>query len=473
MRQKFVQYITEQELFGPGAHLIVGVSGGADSVCLLRLLYEIQEEWGLTLSVVHINHGIRGQEADEDAAYVEHLAGCWHLPFFCVKENVPEIAREQGLTEEEAGRELRYREFENIRERQGADWIAVAHHQEDQAETVLFQLLRGSGMRGLTGMSPKRGHIIRPLLGTSRSEIEKYLQQKKIAFRQDSTNDDIQYTRNYIRKELLPQLEQHFNQQVVRHLAEMAGDAGQWCEYMDEQAKPAVERILQRQGQREMSLDIKALLQEKKVIRDEVLRAFFSFGIQGGKDVLRVHYRQVGELLYKETGKRLYLPNRTVVERRYDKLFIYPEQSGEKEAFYLECDIPSVNIVDMDGENSRITLSLKQREELPQEIPQKDYTKWFDYDKIMGSLVLRNPREGDFLVIDEEGHRKKLSRYYIDEKVPVSARKSQLILAEGSKVLWAIPGRIGTDYKITKKTKRVLVVTKERIRHERGNQGVD
>lgn len=459
MKQKFVQYITEQALFAPGAHLVVGVSGGADSVCLLRLLCEIQEEWDLTLSVVHINHGIRGQEADEDAAYVAQLAKRWHLPFFLVEEDVPKLAREQGLSEEEAGRELRYREFESIRQSRGANGIAVAHHQEDQAETVLFQLLRGSGVRGLTGMLPKRGHIVRPLLGMSRREIEEYLAKEKIFYRQDSTNDDIHYARNYIRKELFPLLEQRLNQQVVRHLAELAGDAGQWCEYIDEQAKPVVERLLQRQKEGELALDIKALLQEKKVIRDEVLRAFFSYGIKGGKDVSRTHYCQVWELLHKETGKRVYLPDRTVVERRYDKLYIYQEQAEEKEALYVECNIPSVNIVDMDGENSRIALTVKSRADLPKEIPQKDYTKWFDYDKILGSLVLRNPREGDFLIIDEEGHRKKLSRYFIDEKLPASVRKDQLILAEGNKVLWVIPGRMSTDYKITKKTKRVLVVS--------------
>ena len=282
MKQKFVQYITEQALFAPGAHLVVGVSGGADSVCLLRLLCEIQEEWDLTLSVVHINHGIRGQEADEDAAYVAQLAKRWHLPFFLVEEDVPKLAREQGLSEEEAGRELRYREFESIRQSRGANGIAVAHHQEDQAETVLFQLLRGSGVRGLTGMLPKRGHIVRPLLGMSRREIEEYLAKEKIFYRQDSTNDDIHYARNYIRKELFPLLEQRLNQQVVRHLAELAGDAGQWCEYIDEQAKPVVERLLQRQKEGELTLDIKALLQEKKVIRDEVLRAFFCLWHQGG-----------------------------------------------------------------------------------------------------------------------------------------------------------------------------------------------
>ena len=327
-------------------------------------------------------------------------------------------------------------------------------------------------MRGLSGMAPKRGRIIRPLLGMTRREIEEYLQSEKISYRQDSTNEDTRYARNYIRKELLPQLEQRLNRQVVRHLTEVAGDVRQWREFIEGQAKPVAERVIHREKEG-VSLDIEALLQEEKVIRDEVLRSFFGQGIKGGKDVLRIHYRQVHELLCKETGKRLYLPDRTVIERRYDKLFLLKNTGEEKEFFYLECDIPSVNIVDVDGENSRITLTVMNRAELPQEIPQKDYTKWFDYDKIESSLVLRNPCEGDFFVLDEEGHRKKLSRYYIDQKLPASERDRQLVLAEGNKILWSLHGRMGADYKVTKNTKHVLVVARERIHHERRNQGID
>lgn len=472
MKQKFVRFIREHALFAPGDHIVVGVSGGADSVCLLQLLYEIQEEWGLSLSVVHIDHGIRGQEARDDAAYTEQLAERMSLPFFLVKKNVPELARELGKTEEEAGRELRYQEFERIRKEQGADWIAVAHHEDDQAETILFQVLRGSGVRGLSGMAPRRERIVRPLLGMTRREIEEYLQREQLLYRQDSTNEDTSYSRNYIRKELLPQLEQRLNQQVVRHLAEMAGDVRQWREFIESRAKPVAKRIIRREEDG-ISLEIEELLKEEKVIQDEVLRSFFSQGIKGTKDILRIHYRQVHELLHKETGKRLELPGRSVIERRYDKLFMITDTGEEKGFFYLECDIPSENIVNVDGENNRITLTVRNRADLPQEIPQKDYTKWFDYDKIECSLVLRNPCEGDFFVLDGEGHRKKLSRYYIDQKIPASGRGRQLVLAEGNKILWTIPGRISADYKVTKSTKHVLVVTRERIHHERGNQGID
>lgn len=458
MKQKLIEYIKKQELFEYGAHILTGVSGGADSVCLLHLLYKMRQEWKLTLTAVHMNHGIRGQEADEDASFVQQLCRTWNIPFFLVQENIPEAARKSGMTEEEAGREWRYREFERLRKELGADRIAVAHHQDDQAETVLFQLLRGSGMRGLTGMSPKRGKIIRPLLGTSRAEIETYLQENHLAYRQDSTNSDLHYSRNYIRRELLPQIRDHMNHQVVRHLADVAADAGQWCDYIERQAEKAIGQIIKEEENGTISLDCNTFLRQEKVIADEVLRAFFSAGVMGAKDVMRIHYRQVWELLRKETGKRIYLPGKMVVERRYDKLFLYQENNREPVDIFVECPVPSQNIVTINGENSCITLMCRRRSDLPQEIPQKDYTKWFDYDMINNGLVLRNPCEGDYLTIDEEGHRKKLSRYYMDQKIPVADRQRQLVLAEGNKVLWAFPDRMGTDYKITDKTKCVLVV---------------
>lgn len=482
MKQEFVQYIKKHKLFEPGAHIIVGVSGGADSLCLLHLLCKIQTEWNLTLSIVHVNHGIRGKEAEEDANYVAQLADEWNLPFFLIHEDVKTLAKQKGKTEEEAGRDLRYDEFERIRKEQGADWIAVAHHQDDQAETILFQMLRGSSVRGIMGMPPKRGNIIRPLLNMNRRQIENYLAQENITYRQDYTNEDTKYARNYIRKELLPQLEQNLNSQAARHITEMASDAREWLTYIEKQAKPVAKELISENEAGEIVLDIPALMQQEKVICDEVLRMYFEKGICGAKDITRKHYEQVRELWEKETGKKICLPNQMIAERRYDRLYLYSDNKETLQSDVLnskfpmqnlECGIPSVNIVNRNEEDIRITFTLVNRKDLPQEIPEKDYTKWFDYDKIRDDLSLRNPREGDFIILDKSGHRKKLNRYFIDQKIPASQRKEQLVLAEGSNVLWVIPGRIGADYKITESTTKVLVVTKERVCYERGNQSID
>lgn len=472
MKEQMRQYIEKNQLFSPGDKIVVGVSGGADSVCLLHLLKAWQREWKLSLYVVHIHHGIRGKEADSDAAFVEELSKQLSLPFFLVEGKVPCIATELGISEEEAGRKFRYEEMERIRQERGADWIAVAHHRDDQAETVLFRLFRGSGVRGLAGMAPKRNRIIRPLLFAGRREIEMYLRQQDYAWCEDSTNKEFAYSRNRIRGQILPMAEEQINAQAGRHIAEVAADVARWRDYLERKALQAAEGIIVTKGEEELLL-LEPFEKQEEAVQEELIRLFITRRIPGAKDVMRIHYEQLWELIRQGTGKRLYLPGEMVVERCYDSLRLFRDREQPLEPISIACQVPSVNIVEMDSGLYRILLEVKNREELAGKIPEKDYTKWFDYDKINSGLTLRNPRDGDFFVMDEQGHRKKLARYYMDRKLARGLRNRQLVLADGSHILWAFPERISEDYKIKKNTKRVLVITKERIRHEGRDQGID
>lgn len=472
MKENMIRYIQKHQLVSPGDKIVVGVSGGADSVCLLHLLNECQREWKLSLFVVHIHHGIRGAEAAGDARFVEELAEQLSLPFFLVEGDVPVMAKETGMSEEEAGRKFRYEELERIRREQKADHIAVAHHRDDQAETVLFRLFRGTGVRGLAGMAPARGAVIRPLLFAGRQEIRDYLRQQGLAWREDSTNENTVYSRNWIRRVLLPQVTEQINAQTAQHIAETASDAARWKDFVGRISRQAAKEVLAQQKGQEI-LVLAPFFQQDEVIQDELLRLFLDRGMPGVKDVSRLHYEQLRQLAYQEPGKRLDLPQGIVVRREYDCIRLYEGGQDEPESVYMECRIPSVNIVEMDGEMYQIAIEVRNREELVGEIPQKDYTKWFDYDRIKNNLVLRNAEEGDFFVLDQWGHKKKLARYYMDQKIPKKQRKSQLVLADGSHVMWAFPGRMSEAYKINKNTTRVLVATKERIRHEGRDHGID
>ena len=197
----------EHHMLTPGDRVVAGVSGGADSVCLLFVLLKIREEIPFSLHGVHVNHGIR-KEAGEDAAYVEQLCSQFGLPFILVKENVRERAAAEKRSEEEMGRLVRYQAFESVMKSVGANKIAVAHNSNDQAETMLFHLFRGSGLSGLCGIRPVRDHIIRPILCLERKEIEQYLEERKIAYCKDATNEEDDYTRNRIRHHILPYAEQ-------------------------------------------------------------------------------------------------------------------------------------------------------------------------------------------------------------------------------------------------------------------------
>jgi tRNA(Ile)-lysidine synthase len=459
--EKMLDFCREENLIQRGDGIVVGLSSGVDSVCLLHLLYEMREMLGISLYVLHVHHMIRREEADRDAAMAENMADRLGLPFCLVRKDVKKIAEESGLTVEEAGRNVRYEAFESYRTKVGADKIAVAHHQNDQAETVLFHLLRGTGPRGLCGIPARRGCIIRPLLGVSESEIQEYVKEHHLKFAVDSTNLVPDYMRNKIRLTLLPYMERELNARAVRHIAETAEKNNRWKNYIEREGKRAFERIAEK---KEGNIDIvaDAFQREDPVMQDEVIRLVFSEFIPGAKDICQVHYEQARELFYGNSGRRIHFPGHLMAVREYDVIRFGISEKEEKENVRVACRIPSVHIVNVGMETFRFSFYLEKRADLPVEIPQKDYTKWFDYDMIKDGLVLRSPREGDYFVLNDRGDRKKLNRYYMDQKIPCGKRADQLVLASGSHVLWAIPNRISAACKITEQTKTVLVVTKER-----------
>ncbi|MCH5252833.1 MAG: tRNA lysidine(34) synthetase TilS [Lachnospiraceae bacterium] len=463
MKERLIDFNNRHHLFSRGDSIVIGVSGGADSVCLLRLLSEIKEEYELSLSVLHVHHGIRGGEADRDAAFVENMAGCLGLPFSLVKKDVPEVAERMGLTLEEAGRRIRYEAFEEYLKKTGGNRIALAHHQDDLAETVLFHLFRGSGPRGLAGIPVKRGAIIRPLLFAGREEIESWLKEKGYDYCEDSTNASREYTRNKIRHELLPFATREINNRAAEHIVRAAEKLADWQQYVEKEGQNAYERLVRRDGEK-ICLKVIPFHDTNSVLQGEVLRRIFEEMIPGAKDIGEIHYEMVQGLAEKESGKIISLPQGIFAVRNYEEIYFFREtEPKEEKEVYIECEVPSQHIVNRNGNYYHISIRVEERENLPVEIPQKDYTKWFDYDKINSSLLLRNPREGDFFVLDSEGRTKKLNRYFIDRKIPAGERAEQLVLADGAHVLWVIPDRISAEYKITKHTKRVLVVTKERI----------
>jgi tRNA(Ile)-lysidine synthase len=461
LAEKMLNFCREQNLIQKGDGIVVGVSSGMDSVCLLHLLYEVRETLEISLYVLHVHHMIRGEEADRDAVMAQHMAEEMGLPFCLVKKEVKKIAEESGLTEEEAGRKVRYEAFETYRKAVGADKIAVAHHQDDQAETVLFHLFRGTGPRGICGIPARRDHIIRPLLGVSRNEIQNYVKEKQLAYAVDSTNLVPDYTRNKIRLSLLPYIERELNAQAVRHIAETAEKNRRWGNYIESEGKRAFARITEKKdGYIDIAAD--AFLRENPVLQDEVIRLVFSEFIPGAKDIGQVHYEQARGLFGGNSGRRADFPGRLSAVREYGIVRFGICEEEDKESVSVACPVPSTHIVNRGKETFRLSLRLEKREDLPMEIPQKDYTKWFDYGMIKDGLVLRNPREGDYFVLNDRGDRKKLNRYYIDKKIPVGKRADQLVLAEGSHVIWALPERISAACKVSEQTKIVLVVTKER-----------
>ncbi|MCM1246268.1 MAG: tRNA lysidine(34) synthetase TilS [Roseburia sp.] len=461
-KDKVLKYNKRNKLFQKGDRIIVGVSGGKDSVCLLDVLDKCREEFELSLLVVHINHGLRGEEADLDEKFVEELAKSRGLAFYSERANVKEIAKEQKMTEEEAGRYARYQIMQHVCMEKGYQKIAVAHHQDDVAETVLFQMFRGSGPRGLSGIHAKREYIIRPILFAEAGEIEEYIKKNNLSYREDHTNLSEEYSRNKIRLRVFPYVEKEINNRAKSHVARAAEKISLQYAYIEKQAKKEYMRVV-HVDRGEYYYDCAEFDKLDIVIKVEIIRLVLKNFRESVKDITEKHYTKLLSMSKMRAGKRVNLPGNVRAERRYGCVWYRHVPEEEQDIFLKKCELPFEGIVEIRHERLHIDMDVIAREKLPKEIVQKDYTKWFDYDKIKSGIYMRNPLEGDYFVMDQEGKRKKLSRYYIDEKIPFSERPKEIVLADGSHVIWAVPGRISNAYKVTKETKRVLVVVMTKV----------
>lgn len=435
-------YCEKYKLVEPGDGIIIGLSGGADSVYLIHFLKNIQEEYALRLHAVHINHGIRGAEADGDERYARECAARLGITFESIYGDVPSFARESGMSIEETGRQFRYECFREVAELTGYSKIAVAHHKDDQAETVLFQLLRGSGLRGLGGMRPCQDGIIRPLLILTKEQIETELRADGVMWREDSSNQDRSYARNKLRQEIIPYLKQEIQPETVEHVAGTAAQLQEVWEYLDRQVQKVSAALVHREAERYW-FERSEFLHIDSALQPYILLDLMAEAAGSRKDFGRTHVQSWMELIQGDTGKRISLPCGLQAGRDYEVIWLtQTEHPLEEEELPWE-----------------VQMERCPRQKLPPEIPKNNCTKWFDYAKINFDSVWRHPMPGDTLVIDQSGHRKKLSRILLDEKVPRKQRGQLWVLADGKNVLW-VPQiqRTSMGYYVTKETQEVFVV---------------
>lgn len=561
-----LEWIGREKLIQAHDMVLVGVSGGADSVCLLLLLLELRKKTDFSLRVIHVEHGIRGAESEADADFVKALCQKYGVPCRVFHEKVPEYAKRAGIGLEEAARILRYRCFQKEVDELAAQReaalpikIALAHHANDNAETILFQMLRGSGLRGLCGMRSRRAFgekalIIRPLLHISREEIEGYLKEQKQDFRVDGTNQDTGYSRNRIRRNVMPELLK-INSQAVRHIAESGAMLQELSDYLDVQVQELMsifcctvgndtwEESLQKgnirggdlygESSRKKDFQWKAFREEAfqeeafqgdafrresfqgkciqidgnlfekypSLLQREVILQVLGLVAGSRKDIGAVHVEAVQKLASRQVGRSITLPYGLCAIRNYGGIEILRraeyENCGKYEVTSVECKREEIASESgeyeitsgeckrekMSSENREYEISSEEFQRLEQgekltislpetrielkildfggkipEIHKKKYTKWLNYDKIKHSLKIRKRAAGDYLVIDEKGHKKKLKEYFVEEKIPSWQRTDIWLLTEYSHVLWVIGGRISADCKIEKSTERVLEV---------------
>ena len=462
MQKQTEIYMKQNHMVELGDGVLVGLSGGADSVGLLLVLWKLRETFQISLRALHVHHGLRGAEADRDAAFSRMLCERLEIPFYEFRIDAAKEALDRKCSVEEAGRLARYRLYEetalawekemypdltseNAGRKEAAAarvHIATAHHADDNAETVLFNLFRGSGLTGLSGIAPVRGRIIRPLLWAQRSEIQTWLRQQGQDWVEDSTNQESEYSRNWLRNELLPAVEERLNVQAVRHIDQASRRIRQADAYLEEVA----EEWLQKHAP-DGKADAGALAEQAEIVQGYIVRRLFLKSKMPLRDVTETHVQAVRELLHQGTGKSISLPH------GFRAVNIYG---------FLE-----VRSLSHPGERKEVLLPGSQDENLLQmytfpcengdEFPKNQYTKWFDYDKIKGTLSLRHRQPGDYLTLPSGG-RKTLKSWMIDEKIPRQEREQIWLLAEEKHILWIVGHRISAYYKITEQTKTILEV---------------
>lgn len=469
MLQELRKRMDEFHMISPGDRVLAGVSGGADSVCLLVALLELREMMSFSLEVVHVEHGIRGEESKADAQFVEELCKQHQIVCHMIVVDVPGYCAKTGLGTEEAARVLRYEAFARFGKEKDTK-IALAHHMEDNAETILFQLVRGSALAGMCGMQPVRTDqegvcYIRPLLYWHRAQIEAFLLDRGIDWCVDSTNAQLEYSRNFLRGRVIPDLE-NINAQAVAHINQTAGYLSEVRDYIDEEVARWWTRLVKVEDA--ISVDAKGLMELHPVMQRQIAYQAIVHAANKKKDITSKHVADVLSLCMGQSGKRIMLPYGVAAWKDFDVVCLATavdvvQQTDEYEVTgklleeLLQRKEPET--LTFDEGNVHIYIRVFKKDEENMEIPRKTYTKWMDYDKIKSGFCIRTRRSGDYFIADEEGHRKKLKAYFIDEKIPLAEREGMLLLAKNNEVFWIVGGRMSEKVKVSHETKYIFEIT--------------
>ncbi len=434
MFSRFNKFISEKQLFEPHQKVLLAVSGGIDSMVLLHLFEKSSFNYG----VVHCNFQLRDVDSDKDEEFVREKVLAHGIPFFTKRFETVYYAGLNKISVEMAARELRYEYFEKIREENQYDYIATAHHQDDVLETFFLNLSRKTGIRGLAGIKEKNGCVIRPLLFAGRNEIEAFARKKFIASREDRTNNEIIYHRNFIRNRILPQLTQ-INPSFRKNMAETVANLREAEEVYSFFIEKEKKKVLYTEND-EFAIDIESLLKAKfpKVLLFEILSGFnFNSKVVD----------QVFKSLHSLPGRQFFSKTHRLVKDR-GNLYITPLSEADKRIFYLE-----------EGDTEVYEPFRMVIENIPNvnfKIEESRESACIDANETDFPLLIRKWRQGDYFRPLGMSGFKKISDFLVDEKIPVHQKENIWLLCSGQKIIWVMGLRLDDRFKITEKTTRIL-----------------
>ena len=446
IEQKVINFIADNNLININDKILIALSGGPDSVFLLHFLVKYQRKYRVELSAIHINHMIRGKDALEDQEFCRKLSVSLGIKYYTVNRNVKLFARKNKLSVEEAGRILRYNEFNKTIKNYGYNKVATAHNCSDNAETVLLNLIKGAGLKGLSGIPVKRDEIIRPVLCLTKAEILEYLDFYKVDYRIDRTNLGNDYERSFIRNSIVPLIKEKLNpdfENTAFHSTEIFKNISS---YVDKQTKSIFKDTYIFNNE-----DLKIYISKLKELEPEIEGYFFksvlyeNFGLQ----TTFSDYKSLKSLIQKEAGKEVYLSNNFKAYRDREFIIILRNKIAEK---FKPANIKV-------GESIRInekSLSVVGVDEIPGKFSGNKLTEFISGDNISGDFILRPWHEGErFFPIGLKGSQ-KVSDFLNGQKISSLKKKEQLVLTNKDRIVWVLGLRLDDRFKVLKNTEKVI-----------------
>jgi len=453
-----------------GDKIVVAVSGGADSMCLLSILNHLKQQYSLSLYIAHINHGIRKEESKAELSFVRMISSRIKIPFESLSVSIPNIAKEKGLSIEQAGRDVRYKFFLDVLKKYQAQKVATGHHLDDQVETVLMRIIRGSGLQGLRGIPPIRNYFIRPLIECNQKEIIAYCKRNKIIYCFDSSNNELFYFRNKIRHQLIPLLEKEYNSSVRKNLSTLRAIVQDEYNFLEEITKKYYSRLLKEQNPQNIILDINQLLKLPTGLQRRIIREALNRLQNHLQNIQFKHIENIRELCLTDKGEKyLNLSQGIQIRKSYQALeFRYKKQVDKiwnnKQNNILEFKLPLCR------EEKYPSLGIKIKSQkynispaaFSECIKNKEKEQaYFDYDKLELPLKIRNRRQGDRFKPLNCNYFKKIKSYFIDLKIPLHERDNVLFVVDKlDRIVWIIGYQVDDRFKITKQSKEILNIKK-------------
>ena len=450
----FQDYLKQHDLVQPGAILVIGVSGGLDSIVLLDLLSRISDTWKLRLNVGHVHHGLRGRDADHDEAFVRDVCRRNGLTFYSLRCDVKTYAKQFSYSIEESARNLRLDFLESLLDRLGGDALVLAHHADDRAETILMHLIRGSGVRGLAGIRPRRDRIIHPLLFATRRELASYADERGLIHVYDKSNRSSRYLRNRIRGNVIPAMKQAFEKDVIRGIGRSGDFFEEAHRVVEALATSALSECVEINNPHEIRLDIERFLGYFKVVQKRIIVMILEEQLDLGRMLRSSEMDRIVKLADKPSGRRFSMDPDVIVLKSSKQLIFIRGSCTFKASVVGEGGAISIKDIGIRISAERVSKKNASFKSDPN-------SEIVDFDKVRFPLKVRPFQPGDWFIPLGMKGKKKLQDFFVDTRVSVIDRGRIPIVCSGDDVVWVAGNRLDHRYRIREKTERFLKLTVE------------